>query len=173
MSTSLLPPRDMILIADADADARQIYTKFLRYYGYRVVPVTTGPDALAAAPAVDAIVAEILLPSEADGLELIANLKSDPRTAGIPLVVVTSRAWTSDRDRAYAAGCDLFLAKPCLPFDLMQAVRRLLLATRRLREHAQQAAVPVRRGNHMVRTWRANKRESSAPLPGEPDSPVL
>lgn len=165
----LTPPTDVILVADADADARQIYTKFFRYHGYQVVPVTTCRDALAAAPAVDAIVAEILLPGEVDGLDLIEQLKSDIRTASIPLVVVTSRAWTTDRERAYAAGCDLFLAKPCLPNDLMQTVRRLL-ARRKL-----QAKPPIRarHGNHMVRTWRTSGRSRTAPMPGEPDSPIL
>src|SRR5262245_31585276 len=169
MLTSQLPPADVILIADADADARQIYTKYFRYHGYQVVPVTTGRDALAAAPAVDAIVAEILLPSAVDGLDLIAHLKHDARTAGIPLVVVTSCAWTTDRDRAYAAGCDLFLAKPCLPFDLMLSVRRLL-AARQLRAPAKPAPMRLRRGNHMVRT---SGRSRVMPLPGEPDSPLL
>ena len=126
MSTSRATRDEIILLVDADADARTIYTEFFRYHGFRVVAVVTGRDALTVASRAHAIVTELLLPGDMDGIELIGRLKSNEHTTAIPLLVVTSCAWNTDRDRAEGAGCDLFLSKPCVPHELMRAVRRLL-----------------------------------------------
>jgi two-component system cell cycle response regulator DivK len=71
-------------------------------------------------------VSEMLLHGHIDGLELLARLKGDERTKAIPLIVLTVCAWTTERARAEEAGCDVFLAKPCLPGELLDAVRRVL-----------------------------------------------
>jgi two-component system, cell cycle response regulator DivK len=158
---SMLTPRiarnEVILVADADPDARQIYSAFLQHHGFHVVAVTTGRDALAVAPAVDAVVTEIPLPGEIDGLELISRLKGDARTTAIPRIVVSSRAWSTDRDRATGAGCDLFLSKPCLPHDLMDSINRLL-ARRRRRDRTKTIAPPTRRPDRLDRQWRPARR---------------
>jgi CheY-like chemotaxis protein len=171
---SMLTPKtarqDIILVVDADADSRQIYTKFLRYHGFLVVPVSTPREALAAAPAADAIVTEILLPSDTDGLALVQQLKSDTRTSRVPLVVVTSCAWTTDRERAQAAGCDLYLSKPCLPHDLMHAIQQLL-ARRRLPERAKPALTRVHRPHRLDRPWRPARRNRSTSAQREPHAP--
>jgi two-component system, cell cycle response regulator DivK len=133
MTTSRIARSDVVLLVDADADTRTMYSEFLRHHGFDVVPVATRHDALAAAPDADAIVTEILLPSEVEGLALVEALKGDHRTCDVPLVVVTSCAWETDRVLVEAAGCDLFMPKPCFPQDLMRAVRRLM-TRRRLRE---------------------------------------
>ena len=167
MLTSRIARNEVILVADADPDARQIYSKFLEYHGYQVVAVTTGRNALAVAPAVDAVVTEISLPGDIDGLELIERLKGDSRTRAIPLIVVSSRAWSTDRDRANVAGCDLFLSKPCLPHDLMDSIRRWL-ARRLRRERAATVHAPARRPHRLERPWRRAKRDrpTSAHGPG-------
>jgi twitching motility two-component system response regulator PilH len=120
----------IILLADADCDSREMYTEFFRFHGFHVVSVPNSRDALALAPRVDAIVTETLLPGDLDGFGLIARLKRDESTTGIPLIVVSSCAWDTDRERAQRSGCDLFLSKPCLPHDLMRAVCRLLARRR-------------------------------------------
>src|SRR5262245_51817907 len=133
MPTTRIARSDVVLLVDADADTRSMYSEFLRHHGFDVVPVSTRRDALDAAPGADAIVTEILLPSEVEGLALVEALKTDERTCDVPLVVVTSCAWETDRVLVEAAGCYLFMPKPCFPQDLMQAVRRLV-TRRRLRE---------------------------------------
>jgi len=157
MLTSRIAHNEVILVADPDPDARQIYSAFLHHHGFQVVAVTTGRDALAVAPSVDAVVTEIPLTGDVGGLELIARLKSDASTMAIPLIVVTSRAWSTDRDRATGAGCDLFLSKPCLPHDLMDAITRLL-ARRRRRDRARTIATPTRRLHRADRHWRVSRR---------------
>jgi CheY-like chemotaxis protein len=155
-----------ILVVDADTDSREMYTQFFRYHGFRVVSASTRRAARAAAPSADAIVTEIRLPTDSDGLALVRQLKTDIRTSDVPLVVVTSSAWLTDHERARAAGCDLYLSKPCLPHDLMHAVRRLM-ARRRLRERAKPDLRHVRRPHPPERTWRRSRRGRSIPSHGE------
>ncbi len=57
------------------------------------------------------IVLDLNLP-DGNGLELTRRLKSDPGTAGIPIVACTAAVTPLDEDRALEAGCDAFVAKP-------------------------------------------------------------
>jgi CheY-like chemotaxis protein len=59
----------------------------------------------------DAIVLDMQLPGK-DGFTFARELKSDPRTRAIPIVAVTSYAMSGDGERALAAGCDGYVAKP-------------------------------------------------------------
>jgi CheY-like chemotaxis protein len=142
---------EIVLLADSDADTRTMYSEFFRFHGYRVVSVLTGRDALALAPRVDLVVTESLLPGDMDGLELVTRLKGDELTARLPVVVVTACAWNTDRDRARRAGCDLYFSKPCLPHDLMRAIRRLLGASKlRRAERKARTTVPAPIPPHLL-----------------------
>ena len=163
MPTSRIARNDVVLVVDADADTRKMYEEFFRHHGFEVMAVSTGHDALAAAAAADAIVTEILLPSELDGLALVERLKNDHRTCEVPLVVVSSCAWETDRVLAEAAGCDLFMPKPCLPHDVLQAVRRLM--TKR-RMHERRRPVGARPRGFRPRTLR---KDRPAPSPEDRD----
>ncbi len=57
------------------------------------------------------IVLDLNLP-DGSGLELTRKLKSEPRTASIPIVACTAAVMPADEDRALEAGCDAFVAKP-------------------------------------------------------------
>jgi CheY-like chemotaxis protein len=63
-----------------------------------------------------------------DGWEVTARLKKDTRTRDIPIVALTAHALQEERERAERAGCDAFVAKPCLPEELLAEVQRLLAA---------------------------------------------
>ena len=131
---------------DADKDTREMYAEFFNYFGYHVIAVTNARDAIACAPGVDVIVTETMLPGDVGGLAMIARLKEDRLTDCIPLLVVSSWAWEEDQLRATRAGCDVFLPKPCLPDDLLQATRRALgqRLDRRAADEGQQPAVAQR-----------------------------
>jgi CheY-like chemotaxis protein len=72
-------------------------------------------------------VTALLLPGGTDGIEFIARLRADDRTKSVPIIVLTANAWTKERERAEGVGCDAFLSKPCLPDELVRALRRLLV----------------------------------------------
>jgi len=61
-----------------------------------------------------------------DGWEATRRLKADPRTAPIPVVALTGHALAGISEGARQAGCDAFVAKPCLPEDLVREIRRVL-----------------------------------------------
>jgi two-component system cell cycle response regulator DivK len=59
------------------------------------------------------------------GLEATRQLRADPKTAAIPIVVITSFALSGDREKAKAAGASAYLAKPYSPRELLQMIRQL------------------------------------------------
>ena len=119
----------VLLLVHVDGDSREMYAEFLRDHGFLPIPVKTASDALTVAPHADVIVTETLLPGRMDGIEFIARLKCDERTRTIPVIALTVCAWQSERERAEKAGCEAFLAKPCLPDALLREVRRVLASS--------------------------------------------
>jgi CheY-like chemotaxis protein len=75
------------------------------------------------------IVLDLNLP-DGSGLGLTRKLKSDPRTASIPIVACTAAVMQSDEARALEAGCDAFLAKP-IDLQRFSTVVSLMLPERR------------------------------------------
>lgn len=150
-------PAPVVLLIQADADSREMYTEFFRYEGLLPVPVSNARDGLTVARRADIIVTGLLLPGDIDGIEFIARLKRDERTKRIPLIVLTACAWKSDRERAEEAGCDVFLAKPCLPDHLLREVR-LLLAASKLPENGDLSTIADRPSDV------PNRRERAADL---------
>lgn len=61
-----------------------------------------------------------------DGLELTRHIKSDPRTAAIPIVALTADAMSGDRETTLRAGCDGYIAKPIDTRTFAEEIRRYL-----------------------------------------------
>jgi DNA-binding response OmpR family regulator len=118
-----------------------MYAEFLSSHGFAVMAVSDARDALIAAPKADVIVTGILLAGSMDGVELITRLRRDGRAARRPIIMLTACAWDAERARATQAGCDLFLAKPCVPSELLRHVRASLaeVALQRVRGKAANA----------------------------------
>lgn len=117
----------LVLIVDDVQDNRTIYVLFLKFSGYRIAEAENGAEALEKATALlpDVIVMDLSLPVM-DGWEATRRLKRDPRTKHIPVVVLTGHALPEHAQTARDAGCDLVITKPCLPDQLMDAIRRIL-----------------------------------------------
>jgi two-component system, cell cycle response regulator DivK len=128
-NSKLMP---VLLVEDAE-DEREMYAESLRLRGYRTLQASTAPDAIRLATELlpIAVVTDIVLRGPADGFALTRTLKEDLRTQDTPVIVLTGRVFEADREAARLAGCDLFLMKPCLPDELVKAVRRCA-AVRRL-----------------------------------------
>ncbi len=117
----------LVLIVDDVQDNRTVYVLFLKFSGYRVAEAENGVEALRQAEALmpDIIVMDLSLPVM-DGWEATRRLKRDPRTRKIPVVVLTGHALPEHAQAAREAGCDLVITKPCLPDQLLDAIRRIL-----------------------------------------------
>jgi two-component system, cell cycle response regulator DivK len=123
--TSPLAHAPVILLVQPAHDDRDMYAEYLRLHDLTAICSDDAVSALASAERADVVVTALRLPGT-DGLELIRRLRDGARTKHIPIIVLTSLAWQTYRDRAEAAGCDAFLAKPCVPDTLLAELRRLL-----------------------------------------------
>ena len=119
--------RFRILLVEDFEDARELYSMCLRSSGYEVIEAATGTEAVALARSAspDLILMDLLLPG-LDGWQATAELKRDPLVKHVPIVALTAHALTDERERIASLGCDAFLAKPCLPPDLIRTVDRIL-----------------------------------------------
>jgi two-component system, cell cycle response regulator DivK len=124
----------LALVADHDADTRQMYAEHLRACHYEIEEAEDGRDALAKALSYqpELIVTETRLPG-ISGIDLCKLLRSDPLTRLIPIVAVTPDAFARDVIIAEQAGADVVLVKPCLPERLAAEVSRVLAKSQTLR----------------------------------------
>jgi two-component system chemotaxis sensor kinase CheA len=107
---------------------RELERSILEEAGYRVRIARDGREALATLTGdpPDLVVTDVDMPS-LDGLELTRSIRADPRLAGLPVVVVTSKAAEADRRRAMDAGADAYLVKGELDQrSLLEVAGRLL-----------------------------------------------
>jgi two-component system cell cycle response regulator DivK len=118
------------LLVEDNADALDMYATFLASVGFRQLPAQSAVEGftLALAERPDVIITDVRLPGKLDGLTFTTKLRLDVRTTHIPIIVLTGDAFAADRARALAAGCDVFLTKPCLPTVLADHARALIAA---------------------------------------------
>ena len=128
-----LPPSAvrLVLVVDDDEDSREMYCVALRSVGFMTVPSGDAATAFRAATVLrpQLIVTDIRMAGEMDGLELTRRLRRDDRTKDIGVIVLSALAYDADRQHAHAAGCDIFLTKPCGPDELALEIQRVLAAT--------------------------------------------
>ena len=117
--------RPVILVADDDADARPIYSTYLRAMGCDVFTAEDGRPAIEKATDLlpDIIVMDLAMP-RVNGWEAIRRLHDSSWTRLIPIVAVS--AVPVSRQTAFEAGCDAYLTKPCEPQVLWSQIRALL-----------------------------------------------
>jgi len=117
----------LVLVVDDFQDNREMFAEYLALSGFRVAQAVNGREALERAFALlpDVILMDLSLP-ELDGWEATRRLKRDPRTHHIPVVALTGHVLADHAREAREAGCDGFLAKPCLPEVLVIELRRVL-----------------------------------------------
>ena len=126
-STHQQRDRPLVLLVEDQSDLRRLYAEQLTISGFDVIEAGDGAQALAdtAGRAPDVILMDLSLPG-IDGWEATRRLKSDDRTAHIPVVALTAHDGAGELERATRAGCDWFVPKPCPPDALIVEVRRVL-----------------------------------------------
>ncbi|MGQ9547450.1 MAG: response regulator [Roseiflexus sp.] len=121
-----------ILIADDNQAMREAIVRFVEAEGYTVLTARNGREALALAreELPDLVLLDVTMP-DVDGFEVCRRLKGDPRTALIPITMLTILDSPEHRQRGIEAGADDFLTKP---FDerLLRARIQSQLRTKRL-----------------------------------------
>jgi CheY-like chemotaxis protein len=120
-----------VLVIDDEPDVRWLVRRLLEFDGYEVVVSDDGVRGLAAAQQQrpDAIVLDLMMPMM-DGYEVLAGLKTDPRTADVPVVILTAVATVATRQRVTDSGATTCLTKPFDPEELTAALWSAICARR-------------------------------------------
>jgi CheY-like chemotaxis protein len=118
--------QQLVLVADDNEDNRLIFGAMLRHLGYQALEASSGEEALTLArthhPAI--VVTDLRMPG-INGDELLRQLKLDPQTADLPVIVVTADS-TYTKPMAREAGFCARVTKPIFPRDLARAVQHCL-----------------------------------------------
>ena len=118
---------ERILVVDDQRTNAEMVSGLLRNLGYDVEVALSGDEALemVRAKAPDLMITDILMPG-VDGYEVCRQLRANPATALLPVILVTSAEPQTERVKGIEAGADDFLAKPVNWAELFGRVKRLL-----------------------------------------------
>jgi two-component system chemotaxis sensor kinase CheA len=117
-----------ILVAEDSITSRLLLKHILESAGYRVETAVDGLDALSRLRhgEFDALVSDIEMP-HMDGLALTEHVRADPKTAEMPVVLVTSLQSPAEKERGLHAGADAYVVKGSFDQDnLLATIRRLI-----------------------------------------------
>jgi two-component system cell cycle response regulator DivK len=104
----------------------KIVRQLLSRTSYRLIEAVDGEQGVATALSElpDLILMDVQLP-KLSGLDATRMLRGDPKTAQVPIIVVTSFALSGDDKKAQDAGASAYLAKPYSPRELLAMIRKL------------------------------------------------
>src|SRR6201989_1830633 len=124
----------VLVVDDVDVNVKLLEAKLSSEY-FDVLTASNGAAALtiAASELPDVVLLDVMMPGM-DGFEVCRRLKGDPKTADIPVVMVTALSDAADRLRGLQAGADDFLTKPVNDIALFARVRSLVRQKRMLEE---------------------------------------
>ncbi|MBD8497292.1 response regulator transcription factor [Paenibacillus arenosi] len=114
-----------ILVADDDANIRELVCLFLRNDGFDIAEAVDGKDALAiyASRPIDLVILDIMMPIM-DGWALCKELRR--ANPDLPLLMLTARGETWEKVKGFELGTDDYLTKPFDPLEMMARVKALL-----------------------------------------------
>lgn len=122
-AATALPAGPWILVVDNEPDIAHLFQLQLEKEGYRVNIVTQGSRVLDIARQLQPELITLDLLMDTDGLAILTQLKADPQTASIPVVIVSV---VSDAEKGIALGAVDYLIKPLQEGQLLSCVRRVL-----------------------------------------------
>lgn len=116
-----------VVVADDDADIRELVTFKLRQAGYDIDAVADGAQAWATiseAPPRLAVL-DVMMPG-LSGLDVLRKIRDDERTKTVPIILLTARSRDIDIDAGFASGATDYVAKPFSPRELVRRVTSVL-----------------------------------------------
>lgn len=154
VATSAQPPakepimaKGTILVIDDERDLIDLVRYNLEKEGFEVIAATDGQSGLEVASkhAPDLVVLDLMMPGF-DGLQVCQRLRADPRTARMPVIMLTAKATEADRIVGLELGADDYITKPFSPQEVVARVKAVL---RRVAAQHEQPAV-VRSGELQI-----------------------
>jgi DNA-binding response OmpR family regulator len=122
--------RHLVLIADDDRDIARFLEVNLRLEGFDVICAHDGNDALAKALDLqpNLILLDVMMPGM-DGFEVCSKLRADSRGQDVPVIMLTAKSMSNDRDDGFNVGADDYVTKPFEPMELVARVSARLHET--------------------------------------------
>jgi len=119
-----------ILIVDDEPDIVTLLSYNLKKEGFSVTSVSDGGDALTTLKkrAFDLVILDLMLPG-IHGMEICRILRSDPRTEGVPVIMLTAKGEEHDRVKGLEIGADDYMTKPFSSRELIARVKAVLRRT--------------------------------------------
>jgi DNA-binding response OmpR family regulator len=117
-----------ILIVEDDPDLVALLKRWLGRDGHRVEHAADGAAALEALkrePLPHLVLLDVMLP-KMDGFEVLQQLRAEPRTRGLPVVMVTSFSRDRDAARGRELGADDYIVKPLMEVDFLKRIEHLI-----------------------------------------------
>ncbi len=135
--------KEIILVVDDKLDTRLLLRELLESRGYEIKMAS---DAIEAREIIDSkppdlLLLDVVMPRKS-GYELCRELKDDPKTRIIPVIMITGLSDRDDRVRGIEAGADDFLSKPLYPEELFARVKASLHVKRQM-EHLEMPSVCI------------------------------
>jgi DNA-binding response OmpR family regulator len=121
----------VVLVADDDADIRDLVAFKLEQAGFEVIAVEDGQTALDQARSRQPTLAvlDVSMPG-LSGIDVCRMLRSDPATAGMLIIMLTARVQEQDVEGGFSAGADDYVTKPFSPRELVSRIQSLLSRAR-------------------------------------------
>jgi pilus assembly protein CpaE len=118
---------EKILVVDDDLDTLRLVGLMLERQGYAIVAATTGQQALTLAKSEkpDLIVLDLMMP-DIDGIQVARQLRANPETQHIFIIMFTARGQMEDKLEGFDAGADDYLTKPVQPRELIAHIKAVL-----------------------------------------------
>jgi two-component system, OmpR family, alkaline phosphatase synthesis response regulator PhoP len=118
-------PKKILAVDDEKHIVRLVQVNLERQ-GYEVITASDGKEALekVASEHPDLLVLDVMMPYM-DGFEVLQNLRRNPETREIPVIMLTAKAQDADVFRGWQSGVDCYLTKPFNPMELITFVKRI------------------------------------------------
>lgn len=115
-----------VLVCDDERHIVRLIQVHMEKQGYTVVTAYDGKDGLEKirAEKPDLVVLDVMMPYM-DGFEVLKNLRREPETENLPVIMLTAKAQDKDVFEGYHYGADMYLTKPFNPIELVTFVKRI------------------------------------------------
>ncbi len=116
-----------ILVVEDNPSHLELMGDYLREKGYTVINASNAKEALykAATKKPDVVITDVVMPGM-NGFELCRNLKSNPTTERLPVIICTSKDKRVDRLWGIKQGADIYITKPFTQEQLVRAVQSVI-----------------------------------------------
>ncbi len=118
-----------VMIIEDEPDAAEMFAEMMRVNGFRVIKLFSSAPAISllSQEKPDLVILDVMMP-DVSGLEVLRHIRSEPKLAAIPVIIVSAKSMPGDIKVGLEAGASIYLTKPVGFLDLKQAVEKVLSA---------------------------------------------